>query len=165
MVALNNATEERSATFATYGHDQRFQPLYGAASDVRSDGQGRLRVTLPPQSAAVWKARSPMDRPRSAPAVYLTSPSAGAVVGGRAEIGAGLPEDGFTQVTFLYRPVGTTAWHRLGTDDNAPYRVFHDVSAMPKGTLLEYRAVAKDAAGHVGATSSYGVVGDARRTG
>ena len=161
VVALNNATEERSARFATYGHDQRFQPLYGAASGVRSDGEGRLRVTLPPQSAAVWKARSPMDRPRSAPAVYLTSPSAGAVVGGRAEIAAGLPEDGFTQVTFLYRPVGTTAWHRLGTDDNAPYRVFHDVSAMPKGTLLEYRAIAKDAAGHVGATSSYGVVGDA----
>ena len=160
VVALNNATQEKSARFATYGHDQRFQPLYGDVSEVRSDRDGRLRVTLPPQSVAVWKARSPMDRPRSAPAVYLTSPSAGAVVGGRAEIAAGIPADAFTQVTFLYRPVGTTAWHRLGTDDNAPYRVFHDVSAMPKGTLLEYRAVAKDTAGYVGATSSYGIVGD-----
>ena len=37
--------------------------------------------------------------------------------------------------TFLYRPVGTSAWKALGTDDSAPYRVFHDVSGMADGTL------------------------------
>ena len=89
----------------------------------------------------------------------------GAVVGGRAEIGAAIPDNTFAQVTFLYRPVGTTAWQRLGTDDNAPYRVFHDVSGMAKGTLLEYRAVAKDSAGHVSASSSYGIVGDPKAAG
>ena len=67
----------------------------------------------------------------------------------------------------------TARWGRrpgpaLGTDDNAPYRVFHDVSdatAWPKGTLLEYRAVAKDSAGHVSASSSYGVVGEPKASG
>ena len=41
-------------------------------------------------------------------------------------------------------------WQPLGTDDNAPYRVFHDVSDLPVGTPLEYRAVVKDAGGRVG---------------
>ena len=86
---------------------------------------------------------------------------AGGVVGGRAEIGAAIPTNAFAQVTFVYRPVGTTAWTPLGTDDNAPYRVFQDVTGIAKGTLLEYRAVAKDIAGNVSAASSYGIVGDA----
>ena len=160
VVAANNATTAQSATFATYGHQQRFTPVYGATSAVRSAKDGRLTVSVPAQSVSVWKATSPMDKPKSAPAVYLTSPGAGDVVGGRAEIGAAIADNTFAQVSFLYRPVGTSAWQKLGTDDNAPYRVFHDVGAMAKGSLLEYRAVAKDSAGHVSASSSYGIVGD-----
>jgi pullulanase-type alpha-1,6-glucosidase len=168
VVALNNATTAKSATFETYGHHQRFAPIYGTTTSARSGKDGRLTVTVPAQSVSVWKATSPMDKPRSAPAVYLTSPGAGDVVGGRAEIGAAIPDNTFAQVSFLYRPVGTTAWTKLGTDDNAPYRVFHDVSdatAFPKGTLLEYRAVAKDTAGHLSASSSYGIVGEPRASG
>jgi pullulanase-type alpha-1,6-glucosidase len=165
VVALNNATSAKSATFATYGHNQDLAPVFGTSTTLRSAKDGRVTVTLPAQSVAVWKAVSPMDKPASAPPVYLTSPGAGDVVGGRAEIGAAIPANTFAQVTFLYRPVGTSAWTTLGTDDNAPYRVFHDVSGLAKGTLLEYRAVAKDSAGHVSATSSYGVVGDPKASG
>ncbi|GAB3068444.1 pullulanase-type alpha-1,6-glucosidase [Pedococcus soli] len=165
VVAANNATTTKSATFATYGHNQTFKPVYGTSRLVRSAKDGRVTVSVPAQSVSVWKATSPMDKPKSAPAVYLTSPGAGDVVGGRAEIGAAIPDNTFAQVSFLYRPVGTTAWQKLGTDDNAPYRVFHDVSGMAKGTLLEYRAVAKDSAGHVSASSSYGIVGDPKPAG
>jgi pullulanase-type alpha-1,6-glucosidase len=168
VVALNNADTAKSATFATYGHNQTFAPVYGTTSSERSAKDGRLTVTVPAQSVSVWKATSPMDKPKSAPAVYLTSPGAGDVVGGRAEIGAAIPDNTFAQVSFLARPVGTTAWTKLGTDDNAPYRVFHDVSdvtAFPKGTLLEYRAVAKDSVGHLSAASSYGIVGEPKASG
>jgi hypothetical protein len=48
----------------------------------------------------------------------------------------------------------------LGTDDNAPYRVFHDVTGIAKGTVLEYRAVVRDAAGRVSANSVSAVVSD-----
>lgn len=41
-----------------------------------------------------------------------------------------VPENALAEVTFGSRPVGTTAWNRLGTDDNAPYRVFHDTSGL-----------------------------------
>ncbi len=160
VVALNNATTAKSATFATYGRSQGFTPIYGAATRVRSAKDGRLTVTVPAQSVSVWKAAGRMVTPKNKPALQQTSPSAGGVVGGRAEISAAIPSGAFAQVSFAYRPVGTTTWKPLGTDDNAPYRVFQDVSGMPKGTLLEYRTVAKDIAGHVSATSTYGIVGD-----
>lgn len=41
--------------------------------------------------------------------------------------------------------------------DNAPYRVFADTSSLPKGELVEYRAVVKDASGNVNATSTYAI--------
>ncbi|WP_420818954.1 pullulanase-type alpha-1,6-glucosidase [Ornithinimicrobium flavum] len=108
----------------------------------------------------VYRAGKALTPRQEAPAVYLDSPSAGGVVGGRAEIGASVPENVFAQVTFAYRPVGGQDWTVLGTDDNAPYRVFHDVTGMPHGTLLEYRAVLKDASGNLSASSTYGIVGD-----
>jgi hypothetical protein len=51
-------------------------------------------------------------------------------------------------VSFGWRAAGTTDWHPLGTDDNAPYRVFQDVSGLAKGTLIEYAAVVRDHSGH-----------------
>ena len=60
----------------------------------------------------------------------------------------------FAQTTFLWRKVGETKWQNLGTDDNAPFRVFHDVSGIPLATPVEYRAIVKDAAGRVAGDSS-----------
>ena len=71
-----------------------------------------------------------------------------------------MPGRGLNQVTFAFRPVGATTWTALGTDDNAPYRVFHDVRALAKGTLLEYRAVVRDHDGDLGVATSVASVGD-----
>ena len=125
-----------------------------------SGKDSRVSATVPALSVQVFKAASRFAKRDAAPSVYLTSPQPGAVVGGRAEIGAAITENTFAQTTFLYRPVGTTEWKTVGTDDSAPYRVFHDVSGIAKGTLLEYRALVKDSSGNVSATSSYGIVGD-----
>jgi hypothetical protein len=92
--------------------------------------------------------------------VYFAKPAAGGVLAGRAELRASVPANTPVQVSFAYRPVGTSAWQALGTDDNAPYRVFQDVTGLAKGTVLEYRTVVKDNAGHLSAASTYGVVGD-----
>jgi hypothetical protein len=61
----------------------------------------------------------------------------------RAEVGG----SSFYEVTFLAR-TGHGGWRPIGTDDNAPYRVFHDVSGLRAGTRLEYKAVVLDNAGH-----------------
>jgi pullulanase-type alpha-1,6-glucosidase len=165
LVVANNATTDKTATFSTYSARSKFAPLLGTSGDLRADASGRVTVTVPALSVAVYRANSTMEVSTAAPAIYPTSPSAGGVVGGRAEIGAAVPANTFAEVTFLQRPVGTSAWTTLGTDDNAPYRVFDDVSGLAKGTLVEYRMLAKDLAGHVSATSTYGVVGDPQASG
>ncbi|MCH8627829.1 pullulanase-type alpha-1,6-glucosidase [Arsenicicoccus piscis] len=163
VVALNTAATTAGASFSTYLRNGGFTPLYGSTSTLRSGKDGRVTVSVPGLGLSVWKSRSSIrgSGGGAASPVYLTSPSAGGVVGGRAEIGAAIPAGTFAEVSFAYRPVGTSAWTPLGTDDNAPYRVFADVSGMAKGTLVEYRAVAKDLRGRVTASSSYGIVGDA----
>ncbi len=66
---------------------------------------------------------------------------------GRMQLVADVSGSSFNEVTFqVKRPGG--AWHSIGTDDNAPYRVFHDTSDLPTGTRLLYRAIVLDNAGH-----------------
>lgn len=63
---------------------------------------------------------------------------------------------GYAEVTFSVRPVGARDWTVVGTDDAPPYRVFHDVTAYPVGTLLEWQAVASTRGGrqaHAGASA------------
>ena len=160
LVVANNSTEPKTADLATWSRDDRWKPLYGGGSRLRTDAEGRVTVTVPPLSVQVWRATDSVDAAKKVPAVHLTSPSDGSVVGGRAEIAAVVPENTYAQVSFAYRPVGTTDWTNLGTDDNAPFRVFHDVSDVADGTLLEYRTVLEDARGRLSASSGYGVVGE-----
>jgi hypothetical protein len=160
LVLFNNSSEPQRATLSTFSPRTRFAPLLGATSDQITGRDGRLTVTVPPMSVRVYRADQRMPQRSAAPAVYLTSPGPGGVVGGRAQIGAAIPENTFAQVSFLVRPVGTTDWAAIGTDDNAPYRVFHEVSGMARGTLLEYRVLAKDSSGNISAASTYGVVGE-----
>ncbi|WP_238165908.1 pullulanase-type alpha-1,6-glucosidase [Kribbella caucasensis] len=161
LVVTNNATTAKTATIPTYGSNSWFKPVYGGSQAIKTDHEGRVQLTQAPLSVTVYQAVSKVPHRSKAPEVYLSSPEPGATVGGRAEIGAAVPANTPVTVTFGYRPVGTTAWQRLGADDNAPYRVFQDVSGLPKGTLLEYRAVLKDASGNYSVSGSYGTVGDA----
>ena len=165
LVVANNSTATKSANLATFMSNSRFRPVYGASRSLDTDREGRLTVSVPATSVAVYQATSPLKHRNDAPDVFFSAPSAGGTVGGRAEISAAVPENAFSTVTFGYREVGTSAWHRLGADDNAPYRVFHDVTGLPKGTLVEYRAVLKDASGNYSVDGSYGVVGDAPASG
>ncbi len=163
VVAVNNATTAKTASFDTFAartNYRRLWPTGGTAADrVRSDGEGRVTVTVPPLSAMVWEANRPIPRDRAVPMPTFASPTGGAVVGGRTEVAVNVPGDDFTQVTVAWRPVGSTDWQPLGTDDNAPYRVFHDVRDLPTGTMVEYRTVAKDADGDLGAAQTYAFVG------
>ena len=112
---------------------------------------------MPPLTVSVWKANKPISTTGAAPTVEVTT-GADHTVAGRAEVAADVAASTFAQTTFLYRPVGTTAWKTVGTDDNAPFRVFHDVSGMPLGSVLEYRAVVKDAGGRVAADGTWASV-------
>ncbi|MEV5962630.1 pullulanase-type alpha-1,6-glucosidase [Kribbella sp. NPDC051952] len=165
LVVANNSTTAGTATIPTYGSNSWLKPVYGGSKAVKTDREGRVVLSQAPLSVTVYQAQSKVPSRSKAPAVYVSSPELGATVGGRAEIAAAVPANTPVTVTFGYRPVGTTAWQRLGSDDNAPYRVFQDVSGLPKGTLLEYRAVLRDVSGNYSVSGSYGVVGDAAAPG
>jgi glycosidase len=164
VVATNNADTAKSVGVQTFAPRQKLQMIWPSqtrtSERVRSDDEGRLTVTVPARSVVVYRAEKRLHPDDVAPAPSFTSPAAGGVVGGRAEIGVRVPGGDFTQVTLAYRPVGSEDWTVLGTDDNAPYRVFHDVRGLPNGSLLEYRVVAKDRDGDLGAAGTYAVVGD-----
>jgi alpha-amylase len=162
VVAANNSEQPQTVTVDTFSAGNRpFRSVWPLATrPVRTNAEGQLQITVPALSAVVYRASRPVARETGpAPKPVFTAAS-GSTVGGRAEVAVEVPGDGFNQVTFAYRPVGTRTWTELGTDDNAPYRVFHDVRALPKGTLLEYRAVVKDHSGNRAAAGTYAITGN-----
>ena len=160
VVAVNNAATEQRASFDTLMERGTFKQVWPATgTSTRSDREGRLDVTVPPLSAVVLRAAGTVAEREAAPAAYFRTPSAGGTVGGRQEVAVSVPEGGFNQVSIAWRHAGADDWTALGTDDNAPYRVFHDLSGLPQGTLLEYRAVLRDSTGNLSVASTYATVG------
>jgi glycosidase len=154
VVAANNDTKAATATFPTWtkGAGAVFTPVYGTDQAVKPTATGSVKVTVPPLTVSVWKANKPIDTSGAAPTVETVLADGGAY--GRTEVKADVHASTFAQTTFLWRKVGETAWQNLGTDDNAPFRVFHDVSGIPLATPIEYRAIVKDAAGRVAGDST-----------
>jgi glycosidase len=154
VVAANNDTKAATATFPTWtkGNGAVFTPVFGTDKAVKPAADGSVKVTVPPLTVSVWKANKPISTSGAAPTVETVLAGGGAY--GRTEVRADVHASTFAQTTFLWRKVGERAWHDLGTDDNAPFRVFHDVSGLPLATPIEYRAIVKDAAGRVAGDSS-----------
>ena len=134
VVAANNSTQAKTATFRTWtkGSGVVSRRVYGTDQAVQAAADGSVTVTVPPLSLRVWKANKPIATTGAAPTVETVLAEGGAY--GRAEIRADVAASTFAQTSFMWRPVGATVWEPLGTDDNAPFRVFHDVSAIPLAT-------------------------------
>ena len=148
VVALNNSEQAATAAVPTYAGRENFRLIYGdGARSVRSDRDGRLTVTVPPLSTVVYRLDGRIPRSHSAPHISLDAPAPAAESRGRMQVSASVGGSSFNEVTF-YAKVGNGRWTSIGTDDTAPYRVFHDVSAPNPGTRVEYRAVVRDNAGH-----------------
>jgi glycosidase len=161
VVAANNADDARTVTFDTFNPRTTLQGLWPAGTEkVRTDDEGRVTVTVPAASAVVWRAPAALKESTSAASPYFRTPGPGGIVGGRAEVGVSVPGDGFNQVNIAWRALGTDEWTLLGTDDNAPYRVFHDVRDLAMGTMVEYRAVLKDHSGNLAVAATYATVGE-----
>jgi len=161
VVVANNATTAKSATFDTFSAGGRFRSIFpDRGGSLAADGEGRVTVTVPPLSIQVFKANQRLEGSRAAATPTFIGPVAAGTVGGRAEIRAAVPSDGFNQVSFAWRPAGTGDWQSLGTDDNAPYRVFQDVTGLAKGTAVEYAVVVRDNGGHTASAVTSAVVGD-----
>jgi glycosidase len=150
VVALNNAEVSASASIPTFVPDSKWERIYGDGPDTLESGSdAHLDVTVEPLSTVVYRSKKHIPRSAAAPPVTLDVPAEGR---DRLEVRADVAGDSFYEVTFLAK-VGDGPWQDIGTDDNAPYRVFHDVSDVAPGTTIQYRAVVLDNARHTSSSS------------
>lgn len=160
LVAVNNAATAQSVDLTTLTADADYAVLYGEADALTTDAGAAASVAVPALSAVVWKADTTVTAPAEAAPVTVQVPAAGAGVTGQSAVQADI-EDRWAQTSFAWRVVGSDEWHALGTAEDTDPRVFHDIRGLDRGTLIEYRAVTTDAAGHHAAASTYASVGNA----
>jgi glycosidase len=149
VVALNNSEQSQTALVPTSAARRAsFEKVYGdgAASGVTDAGR-RLMVTVAPLSAVVYRSSEGIPRSQSAPEIGLQPLPDGGAARDRVEIRAFVDGSSFYDVTFQAK-VGDRDWTTIGTDDNDPYRVFHDIADLSPGTVVKYRAVVLDNAGN-----------------
>lgn len=162
VVAVNNATQAASSTFTTLTPGARYRVVWGSLPDgartVRASADGTVTLTVPAYGSVVLRADRRVAAPRTAQPVTVAVPQAGAPLTGVTPVAA-TTGDHWQQTTFSQRVVGTSRWEVLGTSETTTPRVFADVTDLPTGTLVEYRAVSVDARGHRSAASTYGSVG------
>jgi alpha-amylase len=156
VVALNNSETARTVTVPTYVPRANFRLVYGdAAATARTDRDRGLTVTVPPLATVVYKLDGRVPRSHSAPRISLEAPAPAAESRGRMAVTAAVDSTSFNEVTF-YARTGDGGWTSVGTDDTAPYRVFHDTSSLRPGTRVEYRAVVRDNGGHTRTSDARG---------
>src|SRR5665648_519286 len=159
LVALNNAAAPATVTVTTLTPGATFTSLYGDHAPVPAGADGTVTLTVPGLSAVVPVADTTVGAAGAAgvPTIDITLPADGAALDGVAPVAADVA-DVWQETSFAYRLVGAADWTPLGTAETTEPRVFHDVTGMADGSLVEYRAVAVDADGDRAAASGFGSV-------
>jgi glycosidase len=158
VVALNNGEAAQTVAIPTYAGRQGFTKVYGGgAGFARTGADSKLTLTVPPLSAVVYRATDDIPRSHRAPSVSLSNPTPATGARGRMHVTANVGGNSLYEVTF-YAKVGNGSWRPVGTDDNAPYQVFHDVTDAKAGTPVRYKAVVLDNGGHTSTSASRSAV-------
>ncbi|MFD3932029.1 pullulanase-type alpha-1,6-glucosidase [Streptomyces sp. NPDC058614] len=157
VVAVNNAGEAKTATFATGSADMRFRGIYGTQDTVTSGADSKVTVTVPAGSSVVLKAAGRLGAPAAKPTLTLKAPDAGAT--GTVELSADVTGGQLNRVVFAAQ-VGNAKWQTLGSADHAPYKVTQAIAEdVPAGTALRYKAVVIDSAGRTSSATATSVTG------
>ncbi|WP_181797883.1 alpha-amylase family glycosyl hydrolase, partial [Streptomyces sp. WELS2] len=152
VVAFNNTGSEKTATFGTGSADMTYRGIHGATGSVRSDGDRKVTVTVPAESAVVYKAAGKPAAPATKPSLTLTAPAPGAT--GTVEPSADVTGGQLDRVVFAAQ-VGDGPWRTLGSADHAPYKVTQTLGTeVPAGTALRYKAVVVDRAGRTASATA-----------
>ncbi|MFX1821600.1 alpha-amylase family glycosyl hydrolase [Pseudarthrobacter sp. CC4] len=154
VVALNNSEQAQTAEVPAYIAKRTYTRIYGEGADeAKTSADGKLAVTVPPLSAVVYQSSGRIPHSKEAPAVVLQEPAPAQGDNGRLKVTADVGGSSFYEVTFEAKAAGGD-WTPIGTDDTAPYQVFHDVAAFDAGTAMEYRATVLDNGGHTATSQS-----------
>jgi pullulanase-type alpha-1,6-glucosidase len=166
LVAFNNAETETAATVPTY-YDAgvQFDLVINegpAPAALVTDAAGEVSMTVAPLGLAVYKAVEPIPAGTGTPGIAITNLSDGQEVPlevenldghdvvPRVEVVADVNSDTFVEVTFA-ASVNGGAYEPIGTDDNAPYRIFYDATGLPDGATVSFKAIVDDLSGNLNA--------------
>ncbi len=150
LVAVNTSESEASATFATDSPSTAFSQIYpSAAGGPTSGADAGVTVTVPPLSAAVYRAAAPIPAATGPHTIDVSAPAGGEVTG-RTQVVATVAPATYAEVSFAVQ-VGGGDYTPIGTDDSAPYQVFHDVTGVAPGTPVTFKATVTDLAGNTAA--------------
>ena len=159
IVAFNNATTTKTATFPTFSGNMTFTPVFPAnGSAITSTSDGKVTVKVAPIGYVVYKANAALPPSQSAPSITMTKPAPGADVWERTEIAATVSGNRLAEVTFAVKVGDAAEFTVIGTDNNPPYRVFYDVSKLKVGTKLELKAIVSDLNGHINVAPGNAIV-------
>jgi hypothetical protein len=167
VVALNNSESAATAAIPTYSPGSvKYKQLTKAAvsNKLTTAPDGTLQVQVPALGFVIYQAQQPVPASDAAPGIEITSLEHGDTavletttmdghqVLDRVEVAAELDDDVLAEVTFAVR-VGDGDYEPIGTDDNAPYRVFYDASDLrgQEDARLTFRAIVNDLSGHLAA--------------
>ncbi|MGW7258857.1 pullulanase-type alpha-1,6-glucosidase [Streptomyces sp. NPDC054834] len=157
VVALNNAGEAKTATFATGSAGMTYRGVFGADGTLKTDGDRELTVTVPAGTAVVYKATGTLAKPATKPTITLKAPDTGAT--GTVELSADVAGGQLDRVVFAAQ-VGDGKWRTLGSADHAPYKVTQTIgNDVPAGTALRYKAVVVDSAGRTASATAGSTTG------
>jgi pullulanase-type alpha-1,6-glucosidase len=157
VVAVNNATSPQTVSVPTFSAGMAFTQVYGGTATATSGADTRVSLTVPALGAVVLRAAGAVPA-AGAPSVTITKPGTDERVPARAEVVAEVAGGAPATVTFAVQ-VGGSGWRLLGTAEHAPYRVYHDLTGLPAGTSLKYKAVVRDADGRLATDTADASVG------
>jgi pullulanase-type alpha-1,6-glucosidase len=158
VVAVNNAATAQTVTLDTWSAGATFTGVYGGSAAPVAGADGKLTLTVPPLSAVVHRAGTPIGLPDAAPKITITAPAPGEPVATKAAVTAQVTGDPLATVTVAARVAGGK-WTLLGSADRAPYTVHHDLTGLAGGTKIEYKAVVRDGKGRTATARSTATVG------
>jgi pullulanase-type alpha-1,6-glucosidase len=152
VVAVNNATEAKTADLTTYSAGMTFRAIHGGSGSVTSGADRKITVTVPALSSVVYRATEALPEPSATPTITLKAPDAGAT--GTVTLAARTDAADLSRVVFAAQ-AGDGGWQILGSADHAPYQVTQTLpDDLPAGTTLRYKAVVVDTAGHTAGTTA-----------
>lgn len=139
LLAFNvSATDSKAVTLPAAA--ARYQNVHGHAEPVVADGQ--LSLTVPPMDFVILKAERLAPSPVATPT--LAGVRDGDIVAGLLEVAVDAPElagQALPQYQVLFEASQNGGdYQTLAVDNNAPYRLYWDTSALADGTAVKLRA-------------------------
>ena len=156
IVAFNGSDDPREMTARVGTNGSTWSTHYGYEVAVKAEAN-QISFSLPARGYTVLKAHS-LFMGKADIKVSPISISSADFSSALKEISVKVNEDNYLDVTFSYRLPGKK-WNVIGTSDRetvqtdqttgGKYRVFYDFTRFPRGSKVQFIAVAKSASGQI----------------